>query len=73
MLESFLEYSYNNKQGIYNNWKVSPMFENKNDLLVQEQFWDFLGGQNTYSDLLAIMKEVRDALIPEIEKKFKLL
>src|SRR3989344_8803537 len=36
---------YNNKDSGYTNWKVSPIFENKLGMLVQEDFWDFIGGK----------------------------
>jgi len=58
---------YNNNEGKYNNWKVSPMFEQGTGLLVQEEFWNLLGGKKTYEDLLEILKEVRKEIAPLIE------
>lgn len=43
---------YSNMEGGYSNWKVSPIFENGKGILIQEEFWDFLGGKNTYPELL---------------------
>lgn len=59
---------YNNKNGTYDNWKVSPMFEQKTGLLVQEEFWNLLGGEGTYEDLLSILKEVKKDVSPLIEE-----
>ncbi|MFH0954569.1 MAG: TdeIII family type II restriction endonuclease [Candidatus Micrarchaeota archaeon] len=62
---------YNNQDGEYDNWKVSPMFEKQKGILLQEEFWDFLGGKGTYGELLEIIKEVRDEIYPKIKKKLK--
>lgn len=59
---------YNNNNGEYKNWKVSPMFEKNNGLLVQEAFWDFIGGLGTFNELLKVIKEVRDEVKPVIKK-----
>jgi hypothetical protein len=58
---------YNNEDGVYSNWKVSPMFEQRKGLLVQEEFWDLLGGEGTYEELLKILEEVRTEISPLIE------
>jgi type II restriction enzyme len=59
---------YNNKDDAYKNWKVSPMFEQGTGLLVQEEFWDLLGGKGTYKDLLNILEEVKKEISPLIEE-----
>jgi len=59
---------YNNENGTYNNWKVSPMFEQGTGLLVQEEFWDLLGGKGTYEDLLNVLEEVKKEISPLIEE-----
>jgi hypothetical protein len=59
---------YNNESGTYNNWKVSPMFEQGTGLLVQEEFWDLLGGEGTYEDLLSVLEEVKTEITPLIEE-----
>jgi len=59
---------YNNEEGEYNNWKVSPMFEEGKGLLVQEDFWDLLGGEGTYEELLKILEEVKKEISPLIEE-----
>lgn len=62
---------YSNMEGEYNNWKVSPIFENEKGILIQEEFWEFLGGKNTYSELLEIITEIRDEVVPQIKEKLK--
>lgn len=60
---------YNNKEGGYNNWKVSPVFEPGKGLLVQEEFWDFLGGEGTYEEIVNIITEIKDDVGPKIKEK----
>jgi hypothetical protein len=64
---------YNNTNKKYQNWKVSPLFEDRKGLLVQEAFWDFLGGSGTYKDILGMISEVRDEISPAIEAKLQSL
>jgi len=59
---------YNNKESQYDNWKVSPLFEKDKGLFVQEEFWDFLGGKGTFSEMLEIITEVRDEVKPLIKQ-----
>lgn len=59
---------YNNEKGDYNNWKVSPMFEKREGLLVQEEFWDLIGGKGTYNELLGVLEEVKKEITPVIEE-----
>ncbi len=58
---------YNNSKGEYDNWKVSPLFEKKKGLIVQEEFWDLLGGCGTYEELLGVLEEVRIEISPLIK------
>ena len=64
---------YNNTSKKYQNWKVSPLFEEGKGLLVQEAFWDFLGGPGTYKDILIVVSKVKDEISPAIEAKLKSL
>ena len=64
---------YNNKKEKYKNWKVSPLFEDGKGLLVQEDFWNFLGGKGTYKDMLEIISEAEKELAPIINKKLNSL
>jgi hypothetical protein len=64
---------YNDKTTPYKNWKVSPLFEENRGLLVQEDFWNFLGGPDTYKDILIMIGEVKNVISKEIETKIKSL
>lgn len=44
--------------GNHRRWTVTKFFEEGEDLLVGKEFWNFLGGDNTYSDLLELFEEV---------------
>lgn len=41
-----------------------------NELKVAAEFWDFLGGQGAYNDLLDIFERIGLELRPEIEDYF---
>jgi len=55
----------------YDRWTFQGIFDLPNELKVAEEFWDFLGGENTYENLLGVFEEVGIELRPEIDKKFK--
>jgi type II restriction enzyme len=57
----------------YERWTFQGMLDLPNELKVAEEFWDFLGGDNTYVQLLKVFEEVGIALRPEIDAKFKSL
>ena len=59
--------TYNNNPGVYDNWKVSRMYEQGMDLLVQEEFWELLGGPGTWGDILEIIAEVQVEVYPLIK------
>ena len=48
----------------------AKMLDGKNDLLVAKDFLDFLGGENTYEELLDVFEQVGIALRPEIDVRF---
>lgn|SRR5574341_1363376 len=54
----------------YQRWTLQGLFELKNEILVAEEFWDFLGRENTYEELLDVFEKVGIALRPEIDAKF---
>jgi len=41
------------------------------DLLIGEQFWDFLGGQGTYKELLNLFEEIKEEIEPQIRSKME--
>lgn len=47
------------------------MLDLPNELKVAEEFWDFLGGEGTYQNLLDIFERVGIKLRPEIDEYFR--
>ncbi|HOJ64836.1 MAG TPA: TdeIII family type II restriction endonuclease [Spirochaetota bacterium] len=58
----------------YERWTIKGMLDDKQELLVGKEFWDFLGGKDTYEDLLDCFEksgiEIRND-IDEYFSKFK--
>lgn len=54
----------------YERWTLKGMLDLDNELKVAEEFWDFLGGQGTYSELLDCFERVGIELRPEIDDYF---
>ena len=54
----------------YNRWTMRGMLDLQNELKVAGEFWDFLGGQGTYQQLLDIFERVGIELRPEIDEYF---
>jgi len=54
----------------YARWTFQGMFDLPNEIKVAEEFWNFLGGDNTYDQLLGVFEKVGVDLRPEIDKKF---
>jgi len=58
--------------GSYERWTLRGLYDMDNgEILVGEEFWNFVAGENVYDDLLKIFKNAGDILRPEIDKKFK--
>ena len=55
----------------YNRWTMRGMIDLEKELKVAEEFWDFLGGKNTYNDLLDCFEKVGIEMRVEIDKYFK--
>lgn len=55
----------------YNRWTMRGMLDLENELKVANEFWDFLGGKNTYKDLLDCFERVGIELREEIDEYFK--
>jgi type II restriction enzyme len=55
----------------YQRWTLQGLFDLENEVLVGKEFWDFLGGSNTYEDLLNVFKEAGLELYDEIDEKMK--
>lgn len=54
----------------YSRWTMAGMLDLENELKVADEFWDFLGGQGTYVQLLDIFERVGVELRPEINAYF---
>ena len=54
----------------YQRWTLKGMLDLKNELKVAEEFWDFLGGEGTYNELLNCFERVGIELRPEIDSYF---
>lgn len=54
----------------YNRWTMRGMLDLRNELKVAEEFWDFLGGQGAYQQLLDIFERVGIELRSEIDEYF---
>lgn len=54
----------------YSRWTIRGMLDLKHELFVAEEFWDFLGGSETFDGLLDIFERVGVELRSEIDKAF---
>ncbi len=57
----------------YERWTLQGLFDLKEEVLVGEEFWNFLGGKNTYHDLLSVFEKAGLELYDEIDAKMKSL
>ena len=55
----------------YERWTLQGLFDLNEEVLVGKEFWDMLGGKNTYEDLLTVFEKTGVELRGEIEKKIK--
>lgn len=54
----------------YERWTIMGMLDDKHELKVAEEFWDFLGGQGAYNDLLDCFEKAGIELRSEIDEYF---
>lgn len=54
----------------YSRWTMAGMLDLEQELKVAEEFWDFLGGDGAYTQLLNIFERVGIELRPEIDDYF---
>ncbi|MDD4924681.1 MAG: TdeIII family type II restriction endonuclease [Dehalococcoidales bacterium] len=54
----------------YNRWTMRGMLDLNNELKVGSEFWDFLGGEGTYHDLLDCFERVGIEMRDEIDEYF---
>ena len=55
----------------YDRWTLQGLFDLKKEVLVGKEFWDMIGGDGTYEDLLKIFEEAGIELRNEIDKKMR--
>ncbi len=55
----------------YNRWTMRGMLDLENELKVASEFWDFIGGEGAYQDLLNIFERIGIELRPKIDNYFK--
>jgi hypothetical protein len=55
----------------YNRFTEVGMMQAKKDFLVGEEYWDFLGGENTFIDLLRVFDEVGKEYKDKLKVKFQ--
>lgn len=55
----------------YARWTMKGMLDLKYEVMVAEEFWDFLGGKDTYKNLLDCFERVGIELRDEIDSYFK--
>lgn len=55
----------------YKRWTIRGMLDLKQELKVAEEFWDFLGGQGTFQELLDCFETVGKELRVEIDEYFE--
>jgi hypothetical protein len=55
----------------YERWTLQGLFDLSEEVLVGPEFWDMLGGDNTYVELLKVFEEAGIELRDEIDKKIK--
>jgi hypothetical protein len=54
----------------YNRWTIRGMLDLEKELKVANEFWDFLGGEGAYQELLDCFERVGIELRPEIDQYF---
>ena len=54
----------------YARWTMRGMLDLDNELKVADEFWDFLGGEGAYKDLLDCFKRIGIELRTEIDECF---
>lgn len=55
----------------YNRWTMRGMLDLESELKVAKEFWDFIGGEGAYVELLNVFERVGIELRPEIDEYFQ--
>lgn len=68
----FLSFPYNPYHPQpYSRFTEVGMMDHPNDFLIGEEYWNFIGGDNTFSQLLEIFDEIGKEFKEKISQKFK--
>ena len=55
----------------YERWTLEGLYDLKNgEILVGEEFWNFVGNGNIYEELLSVFQDTGEELREEIDRKF---
>ncbi|HOK14393.1 MAG TPA: TdeIII family type II restriction endonuclease, partial [Candidatus Kapabacteria bacterium] len=54
----------------YERWTIKGMLDDKHELMVGREFWDFLGGRGTYDNLLECFEIAGIQLRTELDNYF---
>lgn len=55
----------------YKRWTMKGMLDLKKEVMVADEFWNFLAGEGTYDELLDCFEQAGIELRPEIDKHFE--
>ncbi len=55
----------------YTRFTETGMMDSPNDFLVGEQYWDFIGGKNTFTQLLETFDGIGKEYKEKLQEKFK--
>ena len=55
----------------YSRFTEVGMMDSPNDFLVGDEYWDFIGGKNTFPELLKVFDEVGKEFKGKLKAKFK--
>lgn len=71
-IKVFLAFPYNpNHPNPYGHFTISGMMDHPNDFLIGDEYWNLLGGEKTFSDLLGVFDEVGKSFKERLNTKFK--
>lgn len=71
-IKVFLAFPYNPYHPEpYSRFTETGMMDSPNDFLVGEQYWDFIGGKNTFTQLLETFDEIGKEYKEKLQEKFK--
>ncbi|MBI5326832.1 MAG: TdeIII family type II restriction endonuclease [Deltaproteobacteria bacterium] len=70
--QSFLAFPYNPYHPEpYSRFTEVGMMNHPNDFLIGEEYWDLLGGRNTFPELLDVFDKVGKTFKEKLQNKFK--